>query len=289
MTLPDRPSPLYERLSFLWFRRFGPRLPRIRQPAPPRSLAPYEIVRIPRPGRRGRLAGTWFPADGEPRGAVLLLPPWVKWGRSYFHRRGRLPALRAAGYHALTLDFPGFDGSGPVDGFFDRDVVDALRFLGEWAPGLPRHVWGVSAGGYWAHMALTRDGEGALGELGGAMFEEVSPHLIEWGGRMMPAARPLHLVFRTLFSRSDRFLDLRRHAPALGARRVAYVSGDEDPGVPPADTHELAELAGATARIIPDADHLEAIKVAPDEVIGLALETFAAAESEGNRRSRPSK
>ncbi len=289
MTLPDRPSPLYERLSFLWFRTFGPRLLPVDQPAPPRSLAPFESVRIPRPGRPGRLAGTWFPAVGEPRGAVLLLPPWVKWGRAYFHRRGRLPTLRAAGYHALTLDFPGFDGSGPVDGFFDRDVVDGLRWLADRAPGLPRHVWGVSAGGYWAHIALTWNGEDALEGLGGAMFEEVSPHLIEWGGRMMPAARPLHLVFRTLFARSDRYLDLRRHAPALEVRRIAYVSGEKDPGVPPADTQELADLAAATARIIPDAEHLETIKIAPDEVIGLALETFAAAEAEGNRRPRPSK
>jgi len=34
-------------------------------------------------------------------------------------------------------------------------------------------------------------------------------------------------------------------------------------------------------RIIPGAGHLEAIKIAQDQVIGLALETFAAAEAEG--------
>jgi hypothetical protein len=106
------------------------------------------------------------------------------------------------------------------------------------------------------------------------MFEDVSPHLIEWGGRMMPAARPLHLIFRTAFSRSDRYLDLRRHAPELRANRVAYASGELDPGVPPDDTRELAELAGATARIVPDAGHLESIKLAGSEIIDLALETF---------------
>ncbi|MGD2116548.1 MAG: hypothetical protein PVG07_15955, partial [Acidobacteriota bacterium] len=244
---------------------------------------PFEIVRIPRPGRRGQLAGTWFPATGEARGAVLLLPPWLQWGRSYFHRRGRIPALRERGYHALTLDFPGFDGSGPVSGFFDRDVADGLRYLADRAPGLPRHVWGVSAGGYWSHLALTWsderfDPEGALGGGGvhGAVFEDVSPHLIEWGGRMMPAARPLHLVFRTAFFRSDRYLDLRRHAPELRARRVAYASGELDPGVPPEDTRELAGLAGGTVRVVPGAGHLEAIKLARDEILALALDTFEA-------------
>lgn len=281
MPPPERPSPTYERVSFCWFRTFGPRLPRVQQPEPGSALEPFETVTVPRPDRQGRLRGTWFPAEAPARGAVLLLPPWLQWGRSYFHRRGRIPALRAHGYHALTLDFPGFGGSGPVSGFFDRDVVDGLRFLAREVPGLPRHVWGVSAGGYWAHLALTwsdehfvpEDGRGR-GGVQGAMFEDVSPHLIEWGGRMMPAARPLHLIFRTLFSRSNRYLDLRRHAPALRADRVSYVSGELDPGVPPDDTRELGGLAGGTVRIVPGAGHLEAIKQARDQVLDLALRTF---------------
>jgi len=273
MPLPERPSPLYERLSFTWFRTFAPRLPRVAQPDPPTALEPYESVRIERPGRRGHLAGTWFPAPGAPRGAVLLLPPWVQWGRSYFHRRGRLQALRSAGYHALTIDFPGRGGSGPTVGFFDRDVEDALAFLVARAPELPHHLWGVSAGGYWSHMALSRrDG------VAGAMFEDVSPHLIEWGGRIMPASRPAHLLFRTLFPHTYRYFDVRRHAPHLRVARAAYVSGEQDEGVPPDDTRELASLADGICRIVADAGHLDAIKRSPDVVIGLALEVFAEAE-----------
>ncbi len=60
---------------------------------------------------------------------------------------------------------------------------------------------------------------------------------------------------------------------------MAYVSGKRDPGVRPRDTRELASLAGGEVRIVPGAGHLESIKLATDEVVGLALETFAAAET----------
>lgn len=282
MPAPDRPSPVVERASFWWFRTFGPRLPTRRQPEPPPSHEPFETVRIERPGRRGGLGGTLFPA-GEPgsrrgRGAVLLLPPEVKWGRAYFHRRGRIRALRGAGYHVLTVDLPGRGGSGPPDGFYDRDVEDALRFLGTRAPRLPLHLWGVSAGGFWSHMALSRrDG------VCGAMFEDVSPHLLEWAERFMPSARPLHLLFRTLFPRSVRYLDARRHAPHLRVHRVAYTSGERDLGVRPEETRELARRTGGEVRIIPGAAHLEGIKLAQREIVELALETFRRAEEKQRR------
>jgi pimeloyl-ACP methyl ester carboxylesterase len=292
MPPPDRPTPRQERVSFWLFRNLAPRLPRIEQPEPPAGLAPFETVEIERPGRPGTLRGTWFPANGGAaaeaaegppgaaagtptgaRGAVLLLPPWIVWGRAYFHRRGRLEALRQAGYHVLTVDFPGFGGSGPTDGFFDRDVADALRFLAARAPGLPRHLWGISSGGYWAHMALSSLEPGPNG-VRAAVFEDVSPHLLEWAGRAMPIAKPCHLLFRTLFPKSFRFFDVRRHAAHLQVARAAYVSGERDPGVRPEETRELARLAGAQVRIVPGAGHLEAIKLATDEVVALALETF---------------
>ncbi len=270
---PPRPSALEERFAFPHFRLFSPRLPRVDQPPPPPVLRPYEIVRVPaNTGRPGTLEGTWFSAHPEtPRGAVLLVPPWLQWGRSYFHRRGRIPALRRAGYHVLSLDFPGFAGSAVARGFFDRDVAAGIDEIERRAPGLPLHVWGVSAGGHWAHQAIARDPR-----VRAAFFEDVSPHLLEWGWREAPLARPGYLLLRLLYPRSYRFLDIRRHAPALQGRPVAYVSGELDRGVRPEDTRALARLAGGEARIIPGAGHLEAIKVANREVISLALATFAA-------------
>lgn len=277
----ERPSALYERVSFAWFSTFAPRLPRIEQPEPPAHLQPFERLTIEPPGRAGRLSATWFPAGegpaaggGSARGAVLLLPPWMQWGRSYFHRRGRIPALRRAGYHVLTVDFPGFGESGPRSGFYDRDVESALDHLAARAPGLPLHLWGVSAGGYWSHMALSRrDG------VAGAMFEDVSPHLLEWAGRAQPLLRPAHFLFRSLFPKTFRYFDLRRHAPALRVARAAYAAGGRDPGIPAEQTRELARRAGAELLIVPEAGHLEAIKVAEEEVVALARQTFAAAET----------
>ena len=270
---PPRPSPARERWGRRLFFGMAPRLQRVEQPQPPPGLAPYDHVRVPRRHGEGTLGATWYPAPSDPRGAVLLLPPWLKWGRAYFHRRRRVPALREAGYHVLTLDFPGFGGSGPVLGYFDRDVEDGLDYLAGRAAGLPLHVWGVSSGGYWAHMVLAQ-----RGGVSGAFFEEVSHHLLEWSRRTSPWARPIFRLFPVLFPQGNRFLDLREHAPALRVRRVAYVSGENDPGVLPEDTRELARLAGAEVLIVPEAEHLEAIKVAEERVIGLALATFAAAE-----------
>lgn len=271
-SVPPRPGVRQERLAMGLFLFLSPHLPPTRQPAPREELAPFEVVAVPRRNGSGSLTATWFPAE-RPRGAVLLLPPWLVWGRAYFHLRGRLQALRAAGYHALILDFPGFGGSGPVQGFFDRDVEDGLAFLRQRAAGLPLHVWGVSAGGSWAHLALSR-----VGGVSGAMFEDVSPHLLEWSWRVTPLWRPFYLFFRTFFRSAYRFLDVRRHAGSMPLGAVTYVSGERDHGVRPEDTRALAEAAGGRCRIVPGAGHLGAIKVAGEEIVALALDTFRRAE-----------
>lgn len=293
-----RPPRWQERVGSRLFRLLSPKIPRQATPAPPAALAPFEEVRAQRTAGPGTLAATWYPAattvtsdrpgdEGggrepasldRPRGAVLLLHPWSAWGQAYFHRHARIESLRAAGYHALTVDLGGFGGSGRANGFFDRDVEDALALLRRRAPGLPLHVWGVSSGGYWAHALLART-EG----VSGVMFEDVSPHLLEWSWRMAPWGRPFYLCFRFALPAAYRFLDARRHAAALKARAVAYVSGERDPGIRPEDTEELASRAGAPFWIIPRAGHLGAIKTAGDEVIEIALATFEQAVARPKR------
>lgn len=265
---PPRPPAWQEPLAATLFFGLGPRLARVLEPDPPEELRPWENVAVSRNGA-GPLGGTWYPAAGEARGAVLLLHPWVEWGRSYFHRRGRIEALRDAGYHALAVDLGSFGGSRRQPGFPDRDVEAALAFLREKAGGLPLHVWGVSAGGYWAHLALSR-----VRGVRGAMFEDVSPHLLEWSWRVAPWGRPFYLFFRNAFAASHRYLDARRHAPALNVRSAAYVSGERDRGVRPEDTQALASAAGGRSLIVPGADHLAAIKTANREILDLALDTF---------------
>lgn len=287
---PRRPSPWEERASQWLFFALAPSLPRPEQPEPPAGLAPFELETVRRRDG-GVLSATFYPAvgDGSPektdgaRGAVLLLHPWLKWGRAYFHRYGRIEALRGAGYHALTVDFPGFGNSDPVRGtYFDRAIEDALVHLRTKCPGIPVHVWGVSSGGYWMHPVLSR-----RNGVTGAFFEDVSPHLLEWSWRMAPLGRPFYATFRLLFRRGYRYLDLRGHAPHLQARRLAYVSGARDPGVRPKDTRTLAERAGAPHLLVPGADHLDSIKQAPEAVVGLALRTFEKAEEGTNLPSEP--
>lgn len=270
---PPRPPAWLQPITVGLFFIMGPRLPRVIQPDPPPELRPWEQVSVDRDGA-GPLTGTWYPAPAgsPPRGAVLLLHPWVEWGKSYFHRRGRIEALRAAGYHALAVDLGGFGGARRV-GYLDADVETALAFLRSRADGLPLHVWGVSAGGYWSHCVLSR-----RSGVAGAMFEDVSPHLIEWSWRMAPWGRPAFLFYRHVLRAPYRFLDIRRHAPAMSLRAVSYVSGAKDRGVRPEDTRALAAAAGGRALIVPGADHLGSIKVANEEVIALALDTFRRAE-----------
>lgn len=272
---PPRPAEWEEKLSTGLFLALSPRLPRVARAGPPEELRPFESVEVPRGRGLGALAGTWYPAasGGRARGAVLLLHPWLAWGQAYFHRHGRIEALRTAGYHALTIDFAGFGRSGRRSGYFDRDVEAGLAFLAQRAPGLPLHVWGISAGGYWTHPALSR-----TTGVTGAMFEDVSPHLLEWSWRTAPLGRPCYLFYRRCFRCADRFLNMRRHAAAFTARAVTYVSGERDPGVRPEDTRALAAEADGRCHLVPGAGHLGAIKLAAGTVISLALETFAAGE-----------
>jgi pimeloyl-ACP methyl ester carboxylesterase len=282
---PARPPAWQERLGTWLLFGLAPRLQRAPQPEAPSELAPHCEIRIPRPGPAdGALTATWYPAPEGARGAVLLLHPWVAWGKAYFHRGGRIEALRAAGYHVLAPDLPGFGDSGKRRGFPDRDVEACLGELQRLAGGLSLHVWGVSAGGYWAHPVLSR-----TRGVSGAVFEDVSPHLLEWSWRMAPWGRPFYAFYRFALPAAYRFLDLRRHAPAMGLAQVLYVSGSGDRGVRPDDTAELAHRAGGEALVIDGAAHLGAIKVANDEVLDWALRTFerasAPARAEPNRGS----
>lgn len=273
--VPARPGRLEERLGRLLFYSFGPRLLRTAPIEPPEELAPFERFAIPRVGGRsgrggrGELAATWYPCPTEPRGAVLLAHPWLEWGQAYFHRRGRIEALRAAGYHVLTFDLSGFGGSAPPDAFWDRDLEDALGALTARSGDLPLGFWGVSSGGYWGHLLMSRHRP-----FRAAVFEDVSPHLIEWSWRQAPFGRPFYLLFRSILSRAYAYLDLRRHAAHLGVRAVAYVGGANDPGIPAADHRRLAEIAQADLLLVPDAGHLASIKVARAEVLSLALATL---------------
>ncbi|MES1243994.1 MAG: hypothetical protein ABUT39_20495 [Acidobacteriota bacterium] len=268
---PPRPTPWYERRAAALVYVLGPKLPRLEQASPPPGLSPWEDVSVERPDA-GPLGGTWYPAP-DPRGAVLLIHPWLEWGKSYFHRRGRVQALREAGYSSLAVDLGGFGGTHRKPGFLDQDVEAAFRRLRSLAGGVPLHVWGVSAGAYWSHFLLASNPGAA-----GAMFEDVSPHLLQWSWRMAPLGRPFYLFFRHVLRSAYRYLDIRRHAPAMKLGAVSYVSGEKDRGVLPEETRELAAATGGRALIVPGAGHLESIKVANAEVIALALDTFRRAE-----------
>ncbi len=270
---PERPAPWQESFANRLFLALSPRVKSPRRGAPSKYLEPFERFDIERPGGRGKLSATWYPAAGRARGAVLLVHPWIHWGQGYFERRGRIGALRTAGYHALTFDLGGFGDSSPMAStFYDRDIEHALNELRTRAGGLPTHLWGVSSGGYWAHPVLSRVA------VHGAVFEDVSQHLIEWSGRMAPWGKPCYAFFKYVLADAYRFMDLKRHAPHLGARSVGYIGGQLDRGVLPMETCELAKQAGGRTLLIPEADHLEAIKRGAEEVLAFALETFELAE-----------
>lgn len=273
---PVHPGRWQELLGHFFLTRFSPPIRRPRIPEPPTDLVPWERFTVPRRGRQGKLVATWYPAPGEARGAVLLVHPWLQWGQAYFHRRGRLPALRRAGYHAMTFNMGGFGDSSPPRGLPYRDVGDALAALRSRAPGLPLHLWGISFGGTWAQVLLSRE-DG----LGGAFFEHPPPHLVEFSYRVLPGWWPAYKSFRLLAPRAYRYCDARRHAPFLGVRRAAFVGGELDEEVRPEEVRELAHLARSPCLVVPDAPHLAAIKVDPEAVIGLALATFREGEEAG--------
>lgn len=275
---PAQPANLRGRLARRLLHGLAPRLGKSRRYQPPPALGPFETVRIPRCQGEGFLDATWFPAEGEAKGAVLLVPPWHVWGQSFFFRRGRLQALRNAGYHALTINLGGFGDSGPkTDDFYQNDLEDALAEIKVRAPGLPLHLWGVSAGGYWSHMLLSR-----RDEFSGAVFEDVPSHLILWSKRTAPKGLPFYWFFQYGLRGTYRFMDLKHHAAKLKVRRVSYIGGEADPGALAQETRELARQAEAECLIIPGAGHLAAMRHAADEVVSLALKTFEQATLEAS-------
>lgn len=272
MSAPSRPLPTVpawqERAGSWLFTAAGPPGPGHPNLPTPATLAPFEELSIPR--RDGAsLSATFYPATAPPRGAVLLLHPWLPYGRGYFHRRQRVPRLRQSGYHVLTPDLSGFGASGRSRHFFDRELEDAVAFLREKVAPLPVHLWGVSAGGYWSHPVVARDPK-----IRAAFFEDVAPHLLHWSWRTAPAGRPFYLIFRTFLPEAWRYLDMRLHAAGMRHARTFYVSGAEDRGLRPEETRSLAAAAGGEAWVVPDAEHLGSIQRAGDEVVRLALELF---------------
>src|SRR4029077_10368239 len=78
-----RPSALEEWLASRLFFVMSPHMVWMEQPEPPSGLEPFEPVTIERTKGPGVLTATWYPAAGETRGVVLLLHPWLAWGKSY--------------------------------------------------------------------------------------------------------------------------------------------------------------------------------------------------------------
>lgn len=273
---PDRPGPSTERFAKWLLTLLAPPLPDLVAATPPTRLRPYEGVLIERSQpSSGFLSGFWFPASETPRGAVLMVHPWLHWGQGFLHRRGRIEALRQAGYHVLTFDLGGFGHSAPTGpGFYDRDIEDALLFLRERAGDLPIHLWGVSAGGAWSHPVLSR-----LDIVHGIVFEDVPQSLLRWSSRMTPQGWPCYLFFQHVLPRAYRYLDQRFHAPFLKARAVTYIGCEQDEGAPIRETRRLARLAGGDILSIPEIGHLGSLVVARQEVFRTVLETFARAET----------
>ena len=291
---PVRPRPIVEALGSRLLRALAPKTPSCSSLSPPAALAPWSPLTIHTEG--SRLSATWFPAqgfpaqgfpargfpapashsessdaDGKARGVVVLAHPWVPGGQAYFFRRSRLKALRQAGYHALTFDFPGFgDSERWQPGFLDRDLSAVLDFVDTLAPGLPKFFWGVSAGGYWGHLSLS-----SRSDITAAVFEETPIHLIDWSDRVAPQRRWCHAFYRRVLAPAYRFLDLRRHAAHLQVSAASYISGLDDPGILPAETHELARLAKGQSRIVPNANHLDVIKRAGKDWTQMVLQTFS--------------
>lgn len=266
---PQRPAAWQERLVARLLNTLAPAHAGPEGGSPPPALLPYEKLSIER--RRGgeKLSGTWYPAYVGPRGAVLLLHPWTREGQAYFHRHGRLDALRAAGYHALTLDFPGFGTTPSAVEFDDRTVDDGLRLLERRSDGLELFVWGVSWGGLWAHLALTK-----TDQVAGAVFEDVPCHAFDWLRRSGRLPRALDFILRRLFAGPQSYLDVREHALCLDLGAVSYLSGSRDSMVRPEETRRLAVRAQGSSNVVQGAGHLEAITHANRAVLRTALETF---------------
>ncbi|MEM1181217.1 MAG: alpha/beta fold hydrolase [Acidobacteriota bacterium] len=271
-TVTHRPSTWVELAGQGLLKALSPKLPTVPTAPPPAALEPATDFEIDRTEAPGRLAATWFPADGETaRGVVLLLHPWHGRGQAYFHRHRRIPVLRDAGYHVMSFDFGGIGASGPTRRHFaDRDVLDAVRVAKGRAGERPLHLWGVCLGGFYGCLAMLE-----ATEVDSAFFEDVTPHPLTWSRRRAPWGRPAYRFFQTALPSAYRFLDLFEQAPRLSGRPTAWVSGAWNDTVLTQETREIARRAGGRALIVDDAKHLECMRRGRGSMVELALGTFA--------------
>lgn len=254
-----------------------------------------EVVRIR--ARDGlRLSGRWLVAEAgdptwtpDPNEAIVLLHGWS--GSIIPHLVEYGPFLRrTAG--VLGLDFRGHGDSDDSPTTFGlrevEDIAGALAWLGE--RGIERvALVGMSMGGISAIAAVAVLGDGSLvgtdvdpaapahvpaprrPRIVAVVGDSVAPELASVAVPLIPGPRP-RLVARRLFDAVARTLgaDPRETEPSrviglLEGVNLLLISGDEDPVVPVADAHRLAEAApaGIELWIVPGADHRGSHRVDP--------------------------
>lgn len=259
---PPEP-PLIEEYAISWVIRRVLFRDIIPEPArsPPKDLGPHETVRIPRAHEEGTIDAVLFPAD-DAKGLCILAPPGLPYGKSYFWRGPRIPALRDAGWNVLTFDWSGFGATPPTRRLSHVDAGDVL----DWSAAHSDRLtwWGVSIGGYWAHLALTRPHTPDIEAL---VWEECCSDLLRYGFRTARQQRVARLARRS-FPNAAAFLPAIAHAPYLPTERAFYIGGADDHLAGPWSAPDLAEAARlrvphVDAHLVPDAGHLECLKKDP--------------------------
>lgn len=201
----------------------------------------------PIPTRDGvDLAGRWFPAQGEARGAVLIVPAMATPARYYSHLA---TWLAENGYTTLTFDFRGFGDSltGPLRAVeadvtqWMADADDALSHLAGETDGLPLTWLGHSLGGQILAFANHTRLAGVITVAAGSGYWRLLPPRIRrLTPLMLKVAAPV--TTRVLGYYPGSLLGLGHDIPAPAMRQWCGWCADPDYVVGALDAH--ARFAG---------------------------------------------
>ena len=239
----------------------------------------YEFEPVAFRGNNGaRLAARWFPLE-RARGTVVLAHPDKRHGQHWFVRSGWIRFLQAAGYQALTFDFPMYGHSRGGSTYLHDDVLAAVEWTKTRAPRVPTHVVGLSLGAFAAANASPY-----LTGVDSLILESPYPSFNSWFGR--GPQRWAMDFFDHVFPRTARRIQAHLNVADAKPSRILIAATSDDAVTPVHLTRAVA--AGAppertTYLEVDGAAHLE-ILASSEKYRGAVLATLAGTTRPDERR-----
>ncbi len=236
----------------------------------------WERVQFPNP-RGARLAGFWAPAEGEPKGTLVLAHPMGKAAKGFWLRNGHASLFRTAGFNVLIFDANGFGESEPSSFDYPGDFLAAGQWARARTPHLPVGLVGASFGAGWGLCSMARPGSAYQC----AVLEAAFTTLPEFW-RHYPVAHAALRASQVVWPALERRLRPESEAAKVhGKPPVLLIYSEGDKFTPPTQGERLQrafqQVTTAELMVVPGEEHTFAYRDATDAYVSRVLPFLEAA------------